>query len=160
MGLIELQVQSNAPVHVVYELAHSATDFVDVMPNIKEIRKLSQNEDHSYSKTQWVLDFPLPALFGELSWVKDTFWNDDGRMCDIRLNPDCRSIVKRIDGKWTFRPLPLGCEMSMNMYVKVSHPLVGRKTKATIDALMATNIENLMKAISRKAELSTQYTSI
>jgi hypothetical protein len=152
MGLIQLQVKSNAPVEVVYEIAHQPFDFVDVMPNIKKIRKIEENEEHTYSKTEWVLDVPLPKILGEISWIKDAHWNDKIRKCDISLNRDSKGIVKRIKGLWTFTPCPEGTNMSMNMDLTVKHFLIGSNTTMMIDILFKKNMESLMQAIGAEAE--------
>jgi hypothetical protein len=152
MGLIQLQVKSNAPVDVVYEIAHQPINFVDVMPNIKKIRKLEENKDHTYSKTEWVLDVPLPKILGEVSWIKDAYWNDETRKCDIRLNRDSKGIVKKIKGLWKFTPCQDGTDMSMSMDLTVKHFLIGSNTTKVIDMLFRKNMESLMKAISAEAE--------
>ncbi|MFA6449505.1 MAG: SRPBCC family protein [bacterium] len=152
MGLIKLQVKSKAPVEVVYEIAHQPINFVDVMPNIKRIRQLEENNDHTYSKTEWVLDVPLPKILGEVSWIKDAHWNDNKRLCDISLNPDSKGIVKRIKGLWKFIPCQDGTDMSMSMDLTVRHILIGANTTNIIDMLFRKNMENLMKAICAEAE--------
>ena len=141
MGLIKLQVKSKAPVDVVYEIAHQTPDFVNVMPNIKKIRKLEENKDHTYSKTEWVLDVPLPKILGEVSWIKDAHWNDSVRKCDISLNRDSRGIVKRIKGLWMFTPCLEGTDMSMKMDLTVKHFLIGSNTTMMIDKLFKNNME-------------------
>jgi len=152
MGLIRLQVKSKAPVDVVYEIAHQTPDFVDVMPNIKKIRKLEENRERTYSKTEWVLDVPLPKILGEVSWIKDAHWNDSVRKCDISLNRESRGIVKRIRGLWKFTPCQDGTDMSMNMDLTVKHFLIGAGTTAMIDTLFRKNMESLMQAIGTEAE--------
>jgi hypothetical protein len=152
MGIIQLQVQSNAPVAVVYEIAHQPLDFVDSMPQIKKIRKLEENKEHTYSKTEWVLDVPLPKILGEVSWIKDAHWNDKVHKCDISLNRDSRGIVKRIVGLWKFTPCPEGTDMSMNMELTVKHFLIGSNITNMIDTLFRKNMESLMQAIGAEAE--------
>lgn len=152
MGLTQLQVKSKAPVDVVYEIAHKPYDFVDVMPNIKQIRKLEENDEHTYSKSEWVLDVPLPKILGEISWIKDAHWDDGIRKCDISLNRDSRGIVKKIKGLWTFAPCPEGTNMSMKMELTVKHFLIGSNTTMMIDMLFKKNMECLMRAIAAEAE--------
>ena len=152
MGLIKMQVQSYAPVEVVYEIAHQILDFVDSMPHIKNIRKLEENKEHTYSKTEWVLDVPLPKILGEVSWIKDAHWNDTVRKCDISLNRDSRGIVKKIKGLWKFTPCPEGTDMSMNMDLTVKHFLIGSNITMMIDTLFRKNMESLMLAIGAAAE--------
>lgn len=152
MGLIQLQVKSKAPVNVVYEIARHPANFVHAMPNIKKIRKLEEAKDLTYSKTEWVLDVPLPKILGEVSWIKDARWNDEARKCDITLNRDSKGIVKRVKGIWKFIPCQDGTEMSMKMDLTVRHFLIGSTTTMMIDKLFKTNMENLMKAIGAEAE--------
>lgn len=152
MGHIKLQIKSTAPVDVVYEIAHQPLDFVDAMPHIRKIRKLEENREHTYSKTEWVLDVPLPKILGEVSWKKDARWNDSVRKCEISLSRDSKGIVKRIWGLWTFNPCPEGTDMAMNMDLTVKHPLIGSNTTMMIDKLFRLNMENLMKAIGAEAE--------
>ena len=152
MGLIEMKTTSAAPVDVVYNLAHSVRDFVYAMPNIKDVRRLDPENDPSFARTRWILDVPLPAIFGELSWVKDAFWDDAARTCDIRLSPSSRGVVKGIDGAWAFTPCDQGTLIQMRMTVTVNHPLIGHKTRETIDTLMKKNIQCLMQAIAERAE--------
>jgi len=152
MGLIKLNVKSKAPVDLVYEIAHLAPDFVCVMPNIRKIRMLEENNEHTYSKTEWVLDVPLPKILGEVSWIKDAYWNDSVKKCDISLNRDSRGIVKRIKGLWNFIPCQDGTDMIMSMDLTVKHFLIGSSTSQMIDKLLKQNIECLMTAISAEAE--------
>lgn len=157
MGNIKLQVKAKAPVEVVYEIAHNPLKFVDVMPNIKKIRKLEENKDSTYSKTEWVLDVPLPKILGEVSWIKDAHWNDDNHKCDIRLNRDSRGVVKSIKGLWKFTPCPEGTDMSMNMELTVKHFLIGSNTSNMIDVLFRKNMERLMEAIGEEAEKRVKH---
>ena len=152
MGLIDLQTTSAAPVHVVYDMAHSVRDFVYAMPNIKDVRRMDPENDPAFARTRWVLDVPLPAIFGELSWVKDAFWDDAARACAIRLSPGSRGVVKGIDGTWAFSACARGTLIHMRMNVTVAHPLIGHKTRETIDTLMKKNIACLMQAIAERAE--------
>jgi uncharacterized membrane protein len=152
MGLIKLQVKTKAPVDMVYEIAHQTPDFVRALPNIKRIRKLEENQQRTYSKTEWVLDVPLPKILGEVSWIKDALWDDESRKCDIRLNRDSKGIVKRVIGLWKFSPCQDGSEMSMNMDLTVQHFLIGPATTSMIDKLFRKNMESLMQAICAEAE--------
>lgn len=152
MGLIELKVKSAAPAELVYEIAHHAPEFVDAMPNIRRIRMLAENKDRSYSKSEWVLEVPLPKILGEVSWIKDAHWNDTGLKCDISLNRDSRGIVKRIKGLWEFMPRHHGTDMVMSVDLTVKHFLIGESTSLMIDKLLKKNIECLMIAISEQAE--------
>ena len=152
MGYIQLRVKSKAPVDIVYEIAHQPFNFVHVMPNIKKIRKLEENKDRTYSKTEWVLDVPLPKILGEVSWIKDARWNDDIRKCDIKLHRDSRGIVKKVKGLWQFTPCQDGTDMSMDMDLTVKHFLIGASTTNMIDTLFRKNMECLMKAIGAEAE--------
>jgi len=152
MGLIKLQVKSKAPVDMAYEIAHQTPDFVRALPNIKRIRKIEENEQRTYSKTEWVLDVPLPKILGEVSWIKDALWDDERRKCDIRLNRDSKGIVKRVKGLWVFSPCQDGCVMNMDMDLTVQHFLIGPATTAMIDKLFRKNMESLMQAIGAEAE--------
>jgi hypothetical protein len=152
MGVTRLQVKSKAPVEVVYEIAHHPFDFVKVMPNIKRIRKLEENAERTYSKTEWVLDVPLPKILGEISWIKDAHWDDNLRKCDISLNRDSKGIVKGIKGLWMFAQCPEGTDMTMSMDLTVKHFLIGTATSMTIDVLFKKNMECLMRAIGSEAE--------
>lgn len=135
-----------------YEIAHQTPDFVRALPNIKRIRKLEENQQRTYSKTEWVLDVPLPKILGEVSWIKDAMWDDASRKCDIRLNRDSKGIVKRVIGLWKFSQCQDGCVMSMDMDLTVQHFLIGPATTAMIDKLFRKNMESLMLAIGAEAE--------
>ena len=152
MGLTKVNVKSNAPVDVVYEVAHRPYDFVHAMPNIKKIRMLKEDKKHSYSKSEWVLDVPLPKILGEISWIKDAYWNDDDRRCDISLSRDSRGIVKGIKGLWVFSPCPQGTDMNMTVDLTVKHFMIGANTTMMIDKLFRQNLESLMAAIGAEAE--------
>jgi hypothetical protein len=152
MGQINLNVKSRAPVDIVYDIAHQTYDFVDALPNIRRIRKLEVSKDRTYSKTEWVLDFPLPKILGEISWIKDAHWEDNEHKCKFILNRNSKGIVKYINGQWYFKECPDGTEMRMNVDLTVKHFLIGTYTRMTIDKILENNLESLLKAISAEAE--------
>lgn len=152
MGHININVKSKAPLDIVYDIAHRTYDFVDVLPNIRRIRKLEENKNRTYSKTEWVLDFPLPKILGEISWIKDAHWEDTENKCNFCLNRNSKGIVKYINGQWYFKECPEGTDMRMNVDLTVEHFLIGGHTKMMIDKILKTNLESLLKAISEEAE--------
>lgn len=152
MGLINILVESTAPVELLYDIAHSSYDFVGAMPNIKEIILLEETTDKTFSRAEWVLDVPLPGRFGRLAWTKDARWRDDAMKCDINLSPGYNGVVKKIDGSWNFIPGDRGTKMKFDMDFLIKHPLVSRRVHDIFDGIMKTNLKNLMIAVKHKAE--------
>ncbi|MFA6448383.1 MAG: SRPBCC family protein [bacterium] len=154
MENINVRVRSRAPLDNLFALAQTAYDFVDAMPNIKKIMVLEETEDRKRSKAEWILDVPIPGRFGKMAWIKEASWDDANHKCDIRLSPDYKGIVKKLDGTWKFTPCGDGTEMNMLMDFRVSHPLVSRRVHDIFVGIMKKNLESLMLAIKRKAESS------
>lgn len=152
MGVININVKSTAKADVLYDMAHSTYEFVNVMPNIKEIILLEETEDKRFSRAEWVLDVPLPIKLGKLSWIKEAKWADETMTCDICLDPHYRGVVKKIQGTWRFIPCDIGTEMKFDMDFKIKHPLVSRGVHDFFDTLMRNNLKNLLVAVKQKAE--------
>lgn len=152
MGTIRVKTTSRAPVEKLYEMAHAVYDFVDALPNVRDIIVLDRSGDGRFMKTEWVLNVPLPAEYGRLSWTKDTHWDDTNRTCRLTLSPDYSGVVKTLQGLWTFRALERGTEMLLVMDFKVVHPMVSPIVQRIFDGLMRKNNEALLTAISRRAE--------
>ena len=151
MGRIRVSAVAKAPVEEVFRIGRRVYDFVEFLPNIKDIRPIEESEDGNYSKSEWILDVPVISSYGKLSWPQEIFWNEAPN-ARFRISPEYDGIVRRFDGTWINKPVAKGTEMTMDVEFKVVHPLVNPFVHKIFDGLMKNNLEALLKVVRKKAE--------
>jgi hypothetical protein len=154
MGRIKVSAVAKAPIENVFQIGRKVYEYVEYLPNIREIKPITDSDDGNYSKAEWILDVPILSSRGykKLSWPQEIYWNETPNACRFRICPEYDGIVRRFDGNLFLKPSARGTDMAMDIVFKVEHPLVNPLVHKIFDGLMKRNLESLLHVIKKKAE--------
>lgn len=152
MGRIKVRSIVRAPVETVYALGQDIASFEAMCPNLTCIKVLEEKEGPRAVRSEWSVQANLLAAKRTLTWVQDEIWDDDARSCSFDVNPDFKSEMQKMSGRWTFREHSRGAEMILDVDFKVKHPLVNGPIHKIIDGIMKKNNEALLKGVKKRAE--------
>lgn len=150
MPRIELSLDVNAPVRVVYDIARRVEEFPEFMEDLQSLTVLERSEDGNRTVTEWVgivREFRMTVR-----WVQEDVWDPEMFRDDFRM---LRGDLDSMSGYWQFTETPSGCRFDSVLEYEYNVPLIGPMIKALIKKKLTENLEAQMRAIKDRAEAAS-----
>jgi uncharacterized membrane protein len=151
MPRIELNLDIDAPVETVYEIARRVEEFPTFMNDLQSLTVLERSPDGNRTVTEWVGQ--VREFRMTIKWVQEDIWDPEQKRDDFHL---IRGDMDAMSGYWQFSAAPNGTRFSSVLDYEYNVPLIGPMIKALIQKKLTENLASQMKAIKARAESGSQ----
>lgn len=148
MPTVISEVDINAPLCQVFEIARNIEAFPEFMPDVQEVTILEQR-DGGLQTSRWV--GIVKEFKRTIAWTEEDLWDVVNHTCTFHQLEGDFALYQ---GTWSFTETESGTRMVMELEYDYDVPLIGNLIKNLLRRKMQENCDNILTAIKAKAEQS------
>ena len=145
MLTVNTEVEINAPIDKVYEIAKDNEKFPEFMSDVKSVKII--NSQDSTVTTEWVGVVPTFGI--KVSWTQEDIWDDKNHTCKFK---QIEGDYDFMEGEWRFLDVNGKTRFESTVNYEYIVPGLGPLVKKVIHKLVIKNLENVLTAIKGRAE--------
>ncbi|MBC7328168.1 SRPBCC family protein [bacterium] len=146
MPLIEKEIEINAPLEKVFEIAQDVEEYPHFMPSIKSVRILEKEGDRRI--TEWV--GRVEELGRTITWKEEDIWDKERGECRFR---GFEGDFNKYEGVWIFQRKGEGTLVRLKIEYEMHIPLIGVLLQGLIKRKVEESARDMLEGLKERCEL-------